>query len=150
MKSAKDVLTCLRSLAEQDRSWILAQLPADAKARLLGEQRARSRAVSAPLAEADAAHACNTLRSEPAWLLAAILRVQPESWQSKFLAGLPEWTRLQVQRLASTTYTTPMLDSILQLAEEKVAECAPASRDSRFAGLVARMSAARARKRWSL
>jgi len=148
MKSAEDVLARLCSLAEQDRAWIIEQLPADAKARLLGEQRAVSPISSASLAEA--AHACAALRTEPAWVLAAILQVQPEPWRTKFLAGLPEWTRLQVQRLAPVIYTAQMLDSILQLAREKVADCAQAPRDSRFAGLVAKLSAARGRKRWSL
>jgi hypothetical protein len=169
MKSPRDVLTRLSSLAEKDRVWILARLPADAKARLLEGRRAvpppepsspptplpganelEARSPRRLLSEVDAARVCHALRTEPAWVLAAILKVQVWPWQAKLLASLSESTRLEVQRLVSVTYTTQMLDSIVRLAQQKVADCGAPSRNSRFARLAAKLSAARARKRWSV
>jgi hypothetical protein len=154
MKSHDDILMRLRALAEEDREWILTRLSPDAKSRLVAGA-APSTSVDEPdqnsprrlLAEAYVPHVCQALRTEPAWVLAGILKAHPWPWHAILLASLPVSTRLEVQRLASASYTAQMLDSILRLAQQKVANCSEPPSDSRFAKLVAKLSAARVRRR---
>jgi hypothetical protein len=170
MKSAADVLARLGTLAEADRGWILAQLPAGSKARLLEVPEATAAfappppaAVTAPgsdeqdetsprsmLVKADPRRVIRALEAEPAWLIASLLQLGAWPWRATLLANLSNPVRCDVRRFAAATFTPHLLDAVLRLVSQKVADGDVPRPGSRFSRLVAKLSAPRVRKRLSL
>jgi flagellar motor switch protein FliG len=115
----------LSRLEAGDRAWILGQLSAREKAALMdkvcadtpAEDPARrasaTEEVTAPppvgystsmqLRAANASAIAGVLRSEPVWVIAAVLSIEHWPWQAEFMQQLPAGLRADVVQLLSQT-----------------------------------------------
>ena len=164
MNTASEVLAKLGALTEADRTWILAQLPAAAKARLLADPamletlpvvpdltESEEHSVHRALAKAESARVLRVLEQEPTWLIVAVLQVRDWPWRTEVLQALSEPQRMEVVRLQSVcTFTVHTLDAVCRALLRKVSDSELPQPESRFAKMVAKLGSARTRKRLTL
>jgi hypothetical protein len=164
MNSASEVLAKLGALTEADRLWILAQLPASAKARLLDDPSAlhalpvvpdlnesEEHSIHRALAKAEPERVLRVLEREPTWLIVAVLGVRDWPWRAAVLEGLPESQRVDVSRVSSiSAFTVHTLDALCRALLRKVSDAEPSQPESKFSQLVAKLSSSRSRRRLTL
>ena len=149
-----DILRTLHGLAAEDRAWIIARLPARAKARLLGEKPQADASVPAASVptDIDASRLAAVLAEEPSWIAAAVLDGAAEPWAAAVLECLPAGMRADiasVQRIGCplTPHAKQLVIRTL-LARVGCGVSTPAR--SGFQQLLARLSASRSRKRLTI
>ena len=123
--NTSDIVRTLHGLAAEDRAWIIARLPARAKAQLLrGPEPEVAQSDEELPSDIDAARLAAVLAEEPSWIAAAV----------RGGAGLTAHAKQTLIRLV--------------VARVGCGEATPAR--SRFQSLVARLSASRSRKRLTI
>lgn len=172
MNAQAEALTLLHDLTAEDRAWLIAQLPAEARSRLLAESDANeggdalkvvpaSRAPEVDASESsaldglvtvDVAALALVLKDEPPWLIAALLEARTWSWATEFLDALPALTRSQVTstRRAGCSFAPLLAETLARLIVLRLGHGEAPRSPSTFETLVARLSAARSKKRLSI
>jgi hypothetical protein len=120
LQGVEEALALLGRLDESDRRWILEHLPPAAKARLasyVGGNDSTSR-----LAAAEAGRLVEILRTEPAWLIHAVLSERDWPWQAEVLESLPATVRLEVVDLGrrGVTLAKSAADYLLRAVCERM------------------------------
>ena len=117
MTRREQALQMLGRICLRDRQWILQQLSADARVRLIRETAAEPAGqatdgredlpaetqlerLTARLAEVPAGQMVEVLHLEPSWLVGALLNIHRWPWARDFLAALPPPTRFEVTHAA--------------------------------------------------
>lgn len=149
-----DVLKTLHRLSAADRGWLIDNLPAQAKSRLLSVKAPPAPSPDGPqrlLRHVDPAALANLLQREPAWIAVALLRAHDWSWRDALLAALPTAVRAEVERgLAGPAHTTQLTDALVNIVAQRLAVKSAPTPVSKFEALVDRIALARSRKRWSI
>jgi hypothetical protein len=140
MSTTDRALERLAQLSASDRTWVVQRLSAAAKSRLRaasdGEPKRAPATGTSPvpaeapieadvierLAAARADRIIATLRSEPRWLICAVLRTHEWPWTRQFMQALSPSTRVEVSRLEhqGISLSRPALDAVLRQLAERV------------------------------
>jgi len=158
VSESEHALELLARLSPSDRHWIVERLSATAKSRLVAApdpgvevaQPAQSPAVPQFAAAkdverlngADPERIWGVLRSEPCWMVCAVLRANDWPWRRRVLQAMPPGTRAEISRLErrGTTLSRPAMDALLKhLAERVGAPQGGYVPPSRFESLLARL-----------
>lgn len=161
-----NVLQTLHGLTAEDRAWIIARLPARAKARLLAptanERESHDREqLPAHLAktdtlnlppDVDAGSLATMLKAEPAWIAAALLQECEESLKAAVLERLPAVLRADISDIqrAGCKLTPLATQTLLRLLLTRIGHAKGGSPPSKFHSLLERLSASRSRKRLTI
>jgi hypothetical protein len=173
MRTQADMLMRLAQLDAVDRRWVVRNLPGDARARLLQIAQPPQTAIDAPeragnnetptpsgasdsyidaIARASAASIADALRSEPLWIAAVVLKAGPWAWQSAATSALGERFMNELGRAPyGADFTSALTESVLRHLAARIESGAATSEPvSRFETLLAKLSAARAKRRLAL
>ena len=113
-------LQLLGGLGEDDRRWILEQLPAAAKARLLGAVGPETR--EDRLFNADPGAILEVLQTEPAWLVNAVLSAREWPWEAEVTRRLPGGMRGEVAGMKGHKVPKQAADFLLSKVSERLGE----------------------------
>jgi hypothetical protein len=166
-----DILGRLQDLSEEDRAWVVARLPAQAKEKLRDERsgaarkdamrssvavRKQKETVASEvaldlLARAEPQSLAAVLEHEPVWITAALIQIRDWPWTVQLLEALSPLVRTQVMdaQRAARTCTPLMAATLARLVASRIAH-STLPRASKFETLVERVRAARSKKRLSL
>lgn len=157
------ILQTLGKLGTEDRAWVIARLPARAKAQLLkmspNEPAPRVAEAAAPQqpsermpADIDVGRLAAVLMEEPSWIAATLLEGSVEPWVTAVLDRLPATMRADIaeNQRAASALTPHAKQALLRTALKRVGRGERAPAPSRFQSLLARVSASRTRKRLTI
>ena len=155
-----DILQTLHGLAAEDRAWIIARLPARAKAQLLGE---KAQVDEKPQTDArvptdivpndvDASRLAAVLAEEPSWIVAVVLDGAAEPWAAAVLERRQTGMRADIATVQRTgcSLTPHARQVLIRTVLARVGCGASTPVRSGFQQLLARLSASRSRKRLTI
>jgi hypothetical protein len=121
------ILARLAGLHPIDRKWLLENVPTETRARLAAaletvqeepagniQQTSSHRDARYAIAGAPAADVANALQSEPAWLTAAVMRMEDWPWFAVVLKSMPLMLRPQPTIGVSTALKPALASAILE------------------------------------
>jgi hypothetical protein len=159
--SVHSVLRKLALLTPKDRQWVLGQLPAEHKRKLLDAQgsssaEAQRAGVTNAFAVIDRASAesmYDMLAAEPTWFSGALIGCGDWSWRDEYFQLLNPVDRrdLQLSLQQANSMTTAMKSALIEAVASRMqtAVALSPSKERRFETMLQKLAAKRSRRRWS-